>query len=280
MARPVVSARNGEALHSPFPRPFQIIAHRGASAVAPENTLPAFRRALDLGAAEVELDVQLTRDGKVLLFHDASLERKTGLPGSVNEHSLEELSKVEIGSWFDRAHPEVATSFAGTRLASLDEVFAALGEQLFYHIELKAEDSELPRLTLESVDRFDLRRRVLLTSFHFAQLERVRALAPDLPTCLLIGRPGQRREPVEAWIDRAALAGLDEVGVHVDELSAERVSQARRLGLLIRAWGIAGPEDMEHAIRVGSNGMTIDWPEKLVRRFLAHAGSPGWGWRD
>jgi glycerophosphoryl diester phosphodiesterase len=275
--RPEVSARADEARHAPFPRPFQIIAHRGASAYAPENTLPAFRRALELGVAEVELDVQLTRDGEVILFHDATLDRKTGLEGEVREHTLEKLSGAEIGAWFDGAHPEVAERFKGTRLVSLDEVFEAFGDQLFYHIELKVEDSELPRRTLESVDRSDLRRRVLLTSFHLEQLERVRSAAPDLPTCLLIGRAERLLEPVEAWIDRAAAAGIDEVGVHIGDLSAEHVGRARRLGLLIRAWGVASLEDMERAIQHGSNGMTIDWPEKLVRRFLGHAGSPGWG---
>jgi glycerophosphoryl diester phosphodiesterase len=275
--RSAVSALADERSHAAFPRPFQIIAHRGASAYAPENTLPAFRRALELGAAEVELDVQLTRDDHVILFHDAKLDEKTELKGSVREHKLEKLSRAEIGSWFDRAHPDAAERFKGTRLVSLDEVFATFGDQLFYHIELKVDDSMLARRTLASVDRFDLRRRVMITSFHIEPLEGVRSVAPDLPTCLLIRRADQARESIEAWIDRAAAAGLDEVGLHIGDLSAERVGRARRLGMLIRAWGVASAKDMERAIQLGTNGMTIDWPEKLARRFLAHAGSPGWG---
>jgi glycerophosphoryl diester phosphodiesterase len=274
--RQSVSASGGEALHSPFPRPFQIIAHRGASAYAPENTLAAFRKARELGAVEVELDVRLTRDGEVLLFHDGKLERKTSMSGAVRDHTLAELQRVDIGAWFDRKHPEVEERFAGTGLNTLDEVFGAFGKQLFYHVELKPGHPELPRAALAIIDRFDLRSHVIVTSFHPGQLRRVRELAPDLPTCLLISRSERSQAPTETWIDRAAQAGFSQVGIYVRELTAEHVSQAHGLGLLIRAWGGESVADMEHAIRMGANGMTIDWPEKLMRRFLEHAGSPGW----
>lgn len=106
-------------------RPVRVIAHRGASAYAPENTLPAFRRALELGTEEVELDAQLSRDGVVVAFHDRSLERKTSGRGRVRDHEWEALRALEIGTWFDAAHPEASARYAGTRLASLAEIFAA-----------------------------------------------------------------------------------------------------------------------------------------------------------
>jgi glycerophosphoryl diester phosphodiesterase len=256
-----------------FPRPFQIIAHRGASGTAPENTLPSFRRARELGAVEVELDVQLTRDDQVILFHDATLDRKTGMTGRVRDHSLAELVKVDIGTWFDATHPDVAQHFSGTLLDPLASLFEQMGRELFYHVELKDEEPDLPLRTLEVIDRFELRDRVLLTSFHFAQLERARQLAPELPTCLLIDRESRREGSVDDWIDKAVAAGFSEVGVAARELTREQVLNARRQGLLIRAWSIKSLEDMDHAIAVGSNGMTIDWPEKLIRRLLEHTGS-------
>ena len=88
-----------------LPRPFHVIAHRGASAEAPENTLPAFERALALGVVEVELDVQLSRDGVPVLFHDRTLDEKTPLRGPVRDHSAQELTRADVGSWFDRARP-------------------------------------------------------------------------------------------------------------------------------------------------------------------------------
>jgi glycerophosphoryl diester phosphodiesterase len=257
----------------PFPDPFQIIAHRGASAYAPENTLPAFRLARKLGAIEVELDVQLTADDRVILFHDATLKRKTAHTGRIRDHTLAELADVDIGTWFDRAHADIEEEFAGTGLDLLSALFEEMGRALFYHVELKDEEPALPSHTLEVIDRFSLRDRVILTSFHFDQLERIRSLAPELLTCLLIDREWKREGSVDDWIDRAVQAGFTEVGVASRELTREHVVYARKHGLWIRAWSIKSLDDMEHAIAVGANGMTIDWPEKLIARFLEHAGS-------
>lgn len=133
-----------------------------------------------LGAVEIELDVQLTRDERVVLFHDATLDRKTERTGRVRDHSLAELRTVDIGAWFDDSHPDIETRFAGTRLDSLESLFAEMGRELFYHVELKDAEPELPARTLSLIDRFGLRDRVVVTSFRFEQVERVRRLAPEL----------------------------------------------------------------------------------------------------
>jgi glycerophosphoryl diester phosphodiesterase len=259
----------------PFPEPFQIIAHRGASARAPENTLAAFRAARDLGIVEVELDVQLSADDRVVLFHDADLERKTGRRGRVRDYPLEALVAFDIGSWFDRARPVAERAYAGTTLDPLEALFAELGPRLFYHVELKDGEPALPGRVLALVDRYALRDRVLITSFRFDQLERVRRLAPELPTCLLVARAEDREGSLADWIDRAAAAGMREVGVVASELRVEHVMHARARGLWIRAWGVKTVDHMDHAIAVGSNGMTLDWPERLVRRRLEAGGTPG-----
>lgn len=258
-----------------FPRPFQIIGHRGAAGHAPENTLAAVRAARALGVVEVELDTQLTRDDRVVLFHDGTLAAKTGHPSRVRDLTLAELTQLDIGAWFDATHPEAAQRFAGTRVDSLESVFAEMGRALFYHVELKDEEPGLAAAVLRQIDRFELRDRVIVTSFHFEQLERMQALEPALPLCLLIDHAGRRTGPVEEWISRAARADFAEVGVAAPEITPEQVAFARERGLWIRAWRIRNDEDMERAIAVGSHGMTIDWPEKLIRRLLEHEGSPG-----
>ena len=154
---------------------FRVIAHRGASAHAPENTLPAFRKALALGAREVELDVQLSRDRVPVLFHDKRLGKKTNLEGAVRDHTAADLTRADIGSWFDRERGADET-YAGTRLITLDELFAALGDQVVYHVELKGKSPALPALVLERVRRFGLERDVFFTSFSREQLLRVRRL--------------------------------------------------------------------------------------------------------
>jgi glycerophosphoryl diester phosphodiesterase len=254
---------------APYPRPFRVIAHRGASAYAPENTLPAFFRALELGAHEVELDVQLSSDDALVLYHDKTLEGKTGLPGRVRDLTLAELREIEIGSWFDATHPEVSARYAGTRLIALEDVFRTFGSAFYYHVEIKAPEPRLPELVLQEIEAFGLTDRVTITSFEREQLERVRALDSDVPiTWLLRGdAPGD--------IDAAARAGFDGVAVEAGKLTPALVARARELGLEIRAHRVRDDADMDHAIRVGSNGMTTDWPDRLVRRVLEDMASGG-----
>lgn len=247
---------------APYPRPFHVIAHRGASAYAPENTLPAFFRALELGAREVELDVQLSSDDALVLFHDKTLEGKTGRQGRVRDLTAAELREVDIGSWFDATHPEVSARYGGTRLIALDDVFRTFGTAFYYHVEIKAPEPTLPELVLKEVASFELRERVTITSFEREQLDRVRALDADVPiTWLLRGdSPGD--------IDDAARAGFNGVAVEAEKLTPTLVARARDLGLEIRAHRVRDDADMDHAIEVGSNGMTTDWPDRLVRRVL------------
>jgi glycerophosphoryl diester phosphodiesterase len=274
-----------------FPRPFQIIAHRGASAYAPENTLPAFARAHELGAFEVELDVQVSRDDVVIIFHDGELETKTGRRGRVRDYSAAELREMEIGSWFDRTHPEVSERFSGTRLMTLAELFDAFGDRLFYHVEFKAADAELPGLALAEVERVGLNGRVRWTSFRFEQLERARALDATIPITLLVRDAARLRGEVKGsiadqdepplfpiqkrWVDRAARAGFDQVGFPADDLGPEIVAYARGKGLQVRAWRIRNDADMRHAIAVGCNGMTTNWPDRLIRELVEYTGSGG-----
>ena len=250
-------------------RPFHVIAHRGASAQAPENTLPAFARALALGVIEVELDVQLSRDSVPVLFHDDTLEPKTPLRGRVREHPAAELVRADIGAWFDRTHPDAPQRFAGTTLTTLPDVFAAFGAKLHYHVEIKDELEETPARVLAAVAKAGLEQRVTLTSFHRVQLERARRIAPQVPACWLL-----KREP-RGQLDAARAAGFAMVGVRASELDPEIVRAAHARGLVIRAFAVESSEAaLEQALRSGANGMTIDVPERLVARLLALLAAP------
>jgi glycerophosphoryl diester phosphodiesterase len=251
-----------------IPRPFHVIAHRGASAAAPENTLPAFAHALELGVFEVELDVQLSLDSVPVLYHDDTLDEKTALTGRVREHSAADLLRADIGEWFDRTHPGLAARFAGTKLTTLPALFAAFGPKLFYHVELKDDLEQTPERVLAAVAAAGLERRVMLTSFHRAQLERARRIAPGVPACWLL-----REKPAEQ-LDAAVQAGFAMVGVRADRLDAEVVRAAHARGLEIRAFGVETSDAaMERALRTGCNGMTLDAPERLVSRVLEFLGA-------
>lgn len=259
----------------------RVIAHRGASGYAPENTLPAFERALELGAHEVELDVQLTRDGELILFHDRSLQKKTNGSGRVRDHDLAELRKLDIGSWFDRTHPGGARSFAGTGLMTLGELFDTFGSRLFYHVELKSDEPELPERVLLQIRRAALEEAVLITSFHEPLLERMRALDGSIPIGLLVGDERDLRASPESgsdraartlqqlqerWIDLALRARFDQVAFPASEMTRAGVEYAHSRGLEIRAYRVRTRADMEHALAVGSDGMTLNWPDWLLER--------------
>lgn len=275
-------ACTGGPVPQPFPTPFKVIAHRGASAYAPENTIPAYARALELGAVDVELDVQLSRDDVVMLYHDSTLEMKTGAAGSVRDYDAAQLLEMDIGSWFDRTHPEVEESFAGTKLDTLASLFETFGDQFHYHVELKSEDAELARLTLEEVRAHGLEQTVRFTSFQFEQIERARALAPHIPAGLLARDAAGLRQAANVAsdapllplqkdsVDRTVAAGFDQVGFPAEDLSAELVAYAIQKGLEIRAWRIRSDADMHRAIELGAYGMTTNWPDRLIRELLEH----------
>lgn len=265
-----------------FPTPFKVIAHRGASAYAPENTIPAYVKAKELGVVDVELDVQLSKDDVVMLYHDSTLLTKTGQPGKVRDYDAAELVQIDIGRWFDETHPDLEEKFAGTTLDTLDAFFETFGKTFRYHVELKSDDADLARLALERIRAYDLEDTVRFTSFIFDQVKRAREVAPHIPAGLLVRDATRLRNEAnlgadapllplqQASIERAIEAGFDQVGFPSEDLSTELVEYAVDRGLEIRAWRIRSDEDMRRAIELGAYGMTTNWPDRLIRELLLH----------
>lgn len=264
--------------------PFRVIAHRGASAHAPENTAPAFEIAIELGASEVELDIRFSADEQIIVFHDDRLDRKTDRKGRVRHHGAATLRRTEIGSWFDRTHPESQRRFAGTTLATLDEVLEQLGERVHYHIEIKGWEDLLPLRLLQRIDAHGLRERVTITSFSMRPLVQMRRLSPEIPICFLLRdaadalrsaefRPqleGRSAEEIhDYWIDVAAEADFQQVGVRAQDVFPRTIARAADRDLEVRGWGVRDEDDLAHLIRIGAIGATVDWPGRagaLVRR--------------
>jgi len=259
----------GDEISESSGRSFQVIAHRGASAYAPENTRPAFQRAAQLGVRHVELDIGISADGVLVLFHDSTLDEKTDLSGPVSLHSLTDLEGADIGSWFDREHPEVAQTYAGTGLLALDDLFAEFGDEFHYHVEIKGAESAIPHRLLESIRRARIEQAVTVTSFRIEQLEALHALDPRIPLTWLLERerkslaPGQSPlELREQEIAEAAVSGFSGVAIRAPELSAEMVDFAHAQGLQLRAWGVRDEVDVERVLAAGADGMTVDWPDR------------------
>ena len=262
-----------------MPNGFRVIAHRGASAHAPENTLPAFESAVAQGAREVELDVRFSADEEIIVFHDDTLDRKTNHGGRVRHHTAATLRRVDVGSWFDRRHPDGDRIFAGTPVVSLDQVLGALGGSVHYHIEIKGFEDWLPLRVLQEVDKYGVTVQATVTSFSMRPLVQMRKLREDLPLCFLLRdavdavrtaefRPElERKEPaaVQAyWIAAAAAEGFQQVGVRACEVTRDTVALAREHGLGVRGWGVRDEADLERLVRLGAIGATVDWPGRAL----------------
>jgi len=164
-----------------FKQPW-IIAHRGYRARYPENTLVAFQAALDAGVQMIELDVALSRDRKLVVIHDATLERTTNGKGAVRDHTLAQLKRLDAGGWF---HPR----FAGEHLPELSEVLDLADGEVLINIEIKPHAYEphhptdaVERQTLDLVCRRNIAERVLISSFELNFLKYIATLehAPAL----------------------------------------------------------------------------------------------------
>lgn len=272
----------GSPVPQPFPTPFQVIAHRGASAYAPENTIAAYGKARDLGVVDVELDIQLSKDDVVVLYHDSSLKEKTGVQGKVRDYEAADLLEVDIGAWFDRTHPEVEEPFTGTKLNTLAALFENFGDTFRYHVELKSKDRDLVALALVQIEAYGLQDRVRFTSFIYEQVVRARTQAPHIPTGLLVRDLRRLRaeasgskeqgdlELQQQAVDRAVASGFDQVAFASEDLSHALVVYVQSQGLSIRAWRIKSDADMLRAIAMGTSGMTTNWPDRLIRELLKH----------
>jgi len=243
------------------------------------------------GAREVELDVRFSADERIIVFHDDSLDRKTDVTGRVRDYPAEYLLRVDIGRWFDRTHPGVEERFEGCPLASLEQVFEALGRRVQYHIEIKGWEDLLPLRLLQEVDHFGLRDRVTITSFSMRPLLQMRVLDARIPICFLLRdaadaiRSAEFRPELagcsapavqDYWIDEAARAGFQQVGIRAADLRPRTLARAAGRGLLVRGWGIRDESDLAHVARLGAVGATVDWPQRAfeVLRQIEQGTSP------
>ncbi len=244
-------------MKNPHPERPLVFAHRGAKAVAPENTIPAFLKAAELGADGVELDVQFSADGALVVIHNPTLEQTTNGHGRVTSHTLEELKELDAGSWFG---PE----FAGTRLCTLDEALEAIGSRLLVNIEMKSftmGNDGMAEQVAEVVRRRDLYDQVIVSSFNPFTLRRLKKVEPRIETGLLVA-PDLPIYLSRAWLRPWARPdALHPEHVMVDEAYMRR---ARRQGYAVNVWTVNEPDDMRRMIALGVNAIITDYPDRLL----------------
>jgi glycerophosphoryl diester phosphodiesterase len=229
-----------------------VIAHRGASGTRPENTLTAFRRAEAVGAHMIELDVQLTRDRKVVVMHDWTLRRTTGGRGRVCARTLAELRRLDAGAWFDPA-------YAGEGVPSLGEVLDAV--KLPVNVELKARrDDGLEAHALGVVRDAGAEGRVVFSSFDPRSIRRVRRLDPHAAIAVLWS---SRRFKMALRL--AAGVGATALHIRKDAATPAEVRAAVVSGLEVRAWTVNDPADFARLGGMGVAGVFTDFPERFLQ---------------
>ncbi len=242
-------------------------AHRGASHEAPENTLAAFLLAAELGADGIELDVQLSKDGEVVVIHDFVLETTTNGQGPVSNRTLAELKELDAGSSFDPV-------FADQRIPTLQEVIEAVGRQLLLNIELKTKskrDDALAQAIVRIVEEHHLLDRIVVSSFNPLALRQVRNLNPWIPLGLLYA-PDQPLILRRPWSRH--LVHPEALHPHHSTIDQQYVRWAKAQGYRVHTWTVDDPGRMWQLMRQGVDIIITNQPDQLRQVLLPSQGKP------
>jgi glycerophosphoryl diester phosphodiesterase len=248
-----------------------VFAHRGGSALRPENTLASFEHGLSLGADGVELDVHLSRDGVVVVHHDATLDRTTDARGPLSALTADELSRVDAGYWFtpNPEAPAPVYPFRGQHIGvpTLRSVLER-HQTTRYIIELKTPETDLARKTIDEIRAAGLVDRVALGSFHWRALREARRYEPRIPTGAAkeetrwalyrsrIGWPLGRTKYRELQVPERAGSTVI--------VTPRFIAHAHRAGLPVRIWTVDNREDMERLLAWGVDSIISDRPDVAV----------------
>jgi len=241
---------------------FLLYAHRGASGYAPENTIAAFKRALDTGCERMELDVHLSADGVPVVIHDRKVNRTTDGNGPVESLSLADIKKLDAGVKFSQ-------QFAAERIPTLEEVFN-LDKRMKFCIEVKGngEEETLCHKVVELVHKYQADTDTIVSSFSRRAVQCVHKIDAELTTLWLVPR---------WWFGKKVALKANEVGAkfvsgHATNITFNKVQRLHDRGLKVQAWGTKSKERKIRALLdTGIDGMTSNWPD-IVMRLLAARG--------
>ena len=249
-----------------------IIAHRGASALAPENTFAAFQKAIDDGADGIEFDVRLAKDGVPVVFHDSTLNRTAKIEGRVSDFTSEELSKIDVGSWFNRAFPKRGGErFSAETVPTFEQLLIFLSDyKNLIYVELKGNNAAIPALA-ETVCRLigkaNLLPNIIVKSFNLEGIRVVKETLPEVRTAALfepkiltiLGRK-------ERMLEAAQNCNADEISLHHSLATKSFVRRATEKTLPVTVWTTDNPVWVKRALDSGINAIITNNPAKLLTK--------------
>ncbi|WP_416150422.1 glycerophosphodiester phosphodiesterase [Salipaludibacillus sp. HK11] len=233
-----------------------IFAHRGSAGTHPENTIVSFEEALNTGVEGIECDVQLTKDGIPVVIHDETVNRTTNGDGWVKDYSYEELKLLDAGSWFN-------SSFNETTIPSLEELFQwAFNNTLFLNIELKSGLIRYPgieAIVLELITKYNLKDRIIISSFNHYSLVEFHRLDPTIETAILF-----MEGLFEPW-NYAKSIGASALHCYLPVAVPELLQGASQAGMPVRPFTVNEDAHIHELIKMRFDAIITDWPEKAIR---------------
>ena len=238
------------ALSPPSGRKVMVTGHRGASGFAPENTMAAFRLAHEQGADMIELDVYLSLDGRLVVMHDATVDRTTDGQGRIEDMTLEQIKALDAGSW-------MGEQFKGERVPTLDEVLEWAKTRVLVNIEIKGAGCEEQIVALAK--KHELTDKILVSSFHHDYLAKIKELDPALATGALFDEPVDLSEII-------ASCHPDAINPKYTLATKELVQQAHSLGLQVNVYTVNDPLSMKQMLKNKVDGMITNFPDMLIKQ--------------
>ncbi|MEK4213396.1 glycerophosphodiester phosphodiesterase [Bacillus wiedmannii] len=240
------------------------IAHRGASAYAPEHTIAAYKLGQQLRGDYIEIDLQMTKDGHLVAMHDETVNRTTNGTGLVKEHTLEEIKQLNAGSFFYEKHPSLAKKeFENANVPTLEEIIKTFGHNANYYIETKSPD-EYPSMEeklLEIIKHYGINDKVIIQSFSEASLQKIHSLDVNIPLVQLLPyKKAAQLTELEMKKYKTYCIGL---GMNYKYIDSTYVKRIKKHGLEVHPFTVDNETDMKKLILWGVDGMFTNYPDRL-----------------
>lgn len=247
-----------------FSKDIHVIAHRGASAHAPENTISAFKKAFELGVDILEIDVHQTNDRELVVLHDGTVNRTTNGKGKVKNISFEELRKLDAGSWFSK-------DFIGEKIPSLREVFEITPDSIILLIEIKKGSETYPGVenrVVQLIKEYKFEKRVILKSFDDKTLQELKNIAPEIPRLkVFVGQISFLKIVIDYTINFGNVLDDDVQYIQAHWFGVTKcfIAKAQKKGYKVYVWDVNNEKRMKELILMGVDGIETDYPDILKK---------------
>jgi len=234
----------------------RVIAHRGFSGAAPENTIAAVRAAVEINADMVEIDVTLTSDGHIVVIHDEILDRTTSGSGKVSDFTRAELQQLDAGAWF-------APEFAGERIPSLDAVLDEIEDRILLNVEIKSEAVErgIVAKVASAIQRQRMEDQVVVSSFSPTALEQMHTEAPEIRTAVLYNTSFHKGQDAVEIVDGL---GASVFNIKRQRLNKKMLHRCREHDIPVGLYTVNKPRRMRRLVKKGIDAIFTDHPDRLL----------------